>query len=332
MPIFQPSVAPLPEGISLRGQTAIVTGASNGIGTEIVVQLLEREISTVILAVRNVPKGEATRESLLARASIKKTNPNAVIKVMKLEAEDYDSVQSFTRTFIAEHSELHILMLNAGISIPNRDIVSGGHEKTIQVNYLSHVLLLLELLPLMTETAEKSGKPTRITWTGSRMHGTSVLATGKKPLKPGQTVLGHFDSKESFSSFQRYGDSKLLCLFFLFELRKHLNGDKVIQNSFCPGMIDTGLSDVYPIYLRIPVNIVKAARARPVEVAGWVALHAAVVAGPESHGQFFGDKKIVDPAPYVTSEEGQRMQKMLWNETIDEMSKFITIPTWMKKV
>lgn len=294
MPILQAPVAPLPEGIRLRGQTAIVTGSSNGIGTEIVAQLLDREISTVILAVRNVAKGEAARNSLLARPSVKKANPKPVIKVMELEVEDYASVQRFTKAFLAEHSELHLLLLNAGIGVLKRDLVSNGHEKHIQVNYLSNVLILLELLPLLNSTADKTGKPTRVTWTGSRMHHSSALAKGKVPLKPGETVLGHFDSEDSYVPFARYADSKLLCLFFLFELRKHLNGDKVIQNSFCPGMVNTGMSDVLPIYLRLPMNLIKAIRARSVEVAGWIALNAAVVVGPESHGQFYVDKEIAE--------------------------------------
>jgi NAD(P)-dependent dehydrogenase (short-subunit alcohol dehydrogenase family) len=294
MPILQAPVAPLPEGISLRGQTAIVTGASSGIGTEIAAQLLEREASTVILAVRNVAKGEATRASLLARANIKKTNPEAVVKVIKLEAEDYASVQSFTQTFLSEHTELHLLLLNAGIGILKRELVPSGHEKTVQVNYLSNVLLLLGLLPLLADTADKTGKPTRVTWTGSRMHSSSALATGKMSLQPCETVLGHFDSEESFVPFARYADSKLLCVLFLLELRNHWAGDKVVHNSFCPGMVNTGMSDVLPIYYRIPVSLVKAIRARSVKVGAWIALNAAVVVGPESHGRFLADKHIVE--------------------------------------
>lgn len=294
MPFFQPTLKPLPEGISLHGQTAIVTGASNGIGTEIAAQLLSRHISTLILAVRNVSKGEATRTSLLARPSIKTANPNAVVKVMKLDVESYTSVQSFAKAFLAEHTELHLLLLNAGIGILERDMLPTGHEKHIQVNYLSNVLLLLELLPLLTATAHKTGTPTRVTWTGSRMHHSSALSKGKAPLKPGETVLGHFDAPESFVPFARYADSKLLCLFFLFELREHLDGDKVVQNSFCPGMVDTGMSDVLPFYFRVPVNLVKKARARSVEVAGWTALNAAVVVGKESHGRFLEDVDVVE--------------------------------------
>lgn len=293
MPFFQPPVTPLPQGISLRGQTAIITGASSGIGLEIAQQLLELEASTVVLAVRNVAKGEAVRRSLLARNTIKAANPKAVVKVMKLDTEDYESVQSFAKAFRAEHSELHLLMLNAGIGTLKRELTRTGHEKNVQVNYLSNVLLMLELLPVLNATADKTGAPARVTWTGSRFHGSTSLAK-KAPLQPGETVLGHFDSEESFVAFARYGDSKLLCVLFLYELRQHLASDKVIVNSFCPGMVDTGMSDVLPVYLRLPMNAVKALRARSPEKAGWIALNAALVAGPESHGQFLADKEVAE--------------------------------------
>jgi NAD(P)-dependent dehydrogenase (short-subunit alcohol dehydrogenase family) len=293
MPFFLPHVAPLPQGISLRGQTVIVTGASSGIGLEIVQQLLEHEASTVVLAVRNLAKGEAVRRSLLARDTIKAVNSNAVVKVMKLDTEDYKSVQGFANAFRAEHTELHLLMLNAGIGTLKHELTCTGHEKKIQVNYLSNVLLMLELLPLLNTTADKKGAPTRVSWTGSRSHGFTSL--GKKaPLKPGETLLGHFDSTESFVAFARYSDSKLLCVLFLYELRKHLVSDKVIVNSFCPAMVNTGMSEVLPLYLRLPMNAVKALRARSPEKAGWIALNAALVAGPESHGQFLADKEIAE--------------------------------------
>lgn len=293
MPFFQPPVTPLPEGISLRGKTAIVTGASSGIGTQIAQQLLELETSTVVLAVRNIAKGETVKRSLLALETVKTANPNAVVKVLKLDTEDYKSVQAFTKAFLAEHSELHLLMLNAGIGTLTRELAPTGHEKNIQVNYLSNVLLFLELLPVLNATADKTKAPSRVAWTGSRMHGSTAIIK-KAPLKPNETVLGHFDSEESFVPFVRYADSKLLCVLFLYELRNHLASDKVIVNSFCPGMVDTGMTDVLPIYLRLPVSAVKALRARSPEKAGWIALNAAVLAGPESHGQLLVDRDIAE--------------------------------------
>jgi NAD(P)-dependent dehydrogenase (short-subunit alcohol dehydrogenase family) len=164
----------------------------------------------------------------------------AMVKVMRLDTEDYESVQSFAKAFRAEHLELHLLMLNAGIGTLKRELTPTGHEKNVQVNYLSNVLLMLELLPLLNALANKA------------------------PLQPSETVVGHFDSEDSFVVFTRYADSKLLSVLFLYEMQKHLVSDTVIVNSFCPGMVDTGTSDVLPIYLRFPVNAIRrSAHARP---------------------------------------------------------------------
>lgn len=100
------------------------------------------------------------------------------------------------------------------------------------------------------------------------------------------------DNEEFFAPFQRYGDSKLLCLLFMYSLAPRINPKKVIINMPCPGMVNTNMSDVLPIYLRAVVNVVKTIRARPVEVGGWIILNAALVAGPDSHGKFLLDKNI----------------------------------------
>lgn len=41
---------------------------------------------------------------------------------------------------------------------------------------------------------------------------------------------------------------------------------------------------------------------------------------------------LTSPVAYIKSADGQKAQKMLWNETVDEMSKLITVPDWMSKV
>ncbi len=327
-PVFQASVPPLPPGINLTGKTAIVTGATAGIGLEISRQLLANKISNLIMAVRNLPKGEAVRESLLSEPAIKAANPNAAVKVMKLDTESYESVQRFVSTFTAEFQDLHLLFANAGVGTVAKELASSGHEKDIQVNYLSNVLLTLALIPTLETTAAKTGAPTRVTWTGSRGHVYSSLA-GKRPLKKGEAVLKHIDNVDAMPMFTRYADSKLLCVLFQLELAKHYNPDKVIINSFCPGQVDTGMTDVLPIYLRVPVNVVKAIRARSPKKAGWIALNAAVVAGAETHGRFLGDMAVQEPWEFIKSEEGQRVQKMLWNETIDELAGMVNLPAWM---
>jgi NAD(P)-dependent dehydrogenase (short-subunit alcohol dehydrogenase family) len=285
----QPKITPLPSDIDLSGKTAVVTGASAGIGFETARQLLQAKCSVVILAVRDITKGEACAKELLKDPVIKENNPT--IKVLQLDAERYDSIQAFTKTLKQETPTLNILILNAGINRFDFKRSPSGHEATVQVNYLSNVLLLVELLPYLETSAEESGFPTRVTWVGSRMHDAGEGFSKKPPTGP---VLEYMDSEAKFGKFTRYGDSKLLCAMFLYSLAPRLNGNKIILNMVCPGMVVTNLESDLPQPLRFLVGIYKGLRARDVQVGGWLILNATVVAGAESHGKHLGDKDILE--------------------------------------
>ncbi|PYH64560.1 short-chain dehydrogenase/reductase family protein [Aspergillus vadensis CBS 113365] len=321
----QPKIDPLPTGIDLTGKTAVITGASAGLGLEVTKQLLRLRLSTAILAVRNVSKGEACIESLLQDRGIQTDNPKPTIKVMELDMDRYDSVQQFAKTLREEVPVVDILILNAGVASLNFERSPSGHERVTQVNYCSNVLLVAELLPHLEAGAEQTGSSARISWVGSRSH-ESPSFEKKAPIEADEGVLEHIDKKEAFAPFQRYSDTKLLCVLFMYSLAPRLDPKKVIINMMCPGMVNTGMSNMLPLHLRLIINVIKAIRARPVEVGGWVILNAALVAGPESHGKFLADKVITDKPAIVTSPMGQEIQTKLWEETVTELSKLTTLP------
>lgn len=35
---------------------------------------------------------------------------------------------------------------------------------------------------------------------------------------------------------------------------------------------------------------------------------------------------------FVKSQEGKRLQKMLWEETVEEMKKYVDVPEWMEEI
>lgn len=100
------------------------------------------------------------------------------------------------------------------------------------------------------------------------------------------------DDRKNFYPFQRYDDTKLLCVMFMYEIAPRLERGKVVLNMVCPRIVDTGMSDVLPIYLRVPAYIVKAVRARSVEQGAWLVLNTMVVEGEGSHGEFLVDKGV----------------------------------------
>ncbi|KAL8826051.1 MAG: hypothetical protein Q9191_004037 [Dirinaria sp. TL-2023a] len=323
--LTQPKVTPLPTGINLKGKTVVITGASAGMGLEAARQLLTLNASTVVLAVRNTAKGEDCKASLLADPTIKKHNTSPTITVMKLDMDDYHSVVSFAAAVKQELPVVDYLLLNAGIGILKLERSPSGHERTMQVNYLSNVLLLLELLPHLEASATKSGSPCRITWVGSRTHYKSTILD-KAPIKPDETVIDHYDSPSNFFPFQKYNDTKMLCVMFLYEFAPRLSSNKVQLNMVCPGMVDTAMSDVLPIYLRIPVNVLKAIRARPVDQGVWLLLNAMLVAGEDSHGEFILDKDLQAHLPFLDSPKGQEDRKKLYGETMAEMGQYTQVP------
>jgi NAD(P)-dependent dehydrogenase (short-subunit alcohol dehydrogenase family) len=184
------------------------------------------------------------------------------------------------------------------------------------------------------------------------MYFTTSLET-KASVKADESVLGHMDSEKFFFSKERYNDTKLLCAMFMYSLAQRLDKSKVILNMVCPGLINTNMTDVLPMHMRMVMGVVKFFLARPVEVGGWLFVNAAAVAGPDSHGAFFGDKEIIQyekvphslqinqqkespvtnhfllsrPSPYLLSPAGKAVQKKLWAETVEEMGKLVKLPT-----
>ena len=293
---LQPKVTPLPTGIDLTGKTAVVTGASSGLGLELTRQLLQMRASTVILAVRNIAKGEACAKDILQGHNFKKLNPKPSIKVMELDMDRYGSVQQFANQLRDEIPVVDLLILNAGISPVTLERSPNGHSRAVQVNYLSNVLLIAELLPYLQAGAEKTGSPARVSWVGSRMHESPSLEK-KMPMKADEGVLEHLDKEETFVPFQHYGDSKLLCAPFMYSLTPKLDPKKVIINMVCPGMVNTALSDALPSHVRLVANAIKAIRAHSVDSVdkgAWLILNAALVEGSDSHGRFLGDKIIME--------------------------------------
>ena len=289
--LSQAKVTPLPTDLSLQGKTIIITGASAGLGLECARQVLALDASKVILAVRNTAKGEHCKESLLADPVVQKHNKTPIVKVMKLDMADYTSVQSFAQAVKAEIPVVDYLVLNAGIVLITYETSANSHEKTLQVNYLSNMLLILDLLPHLEASAAKKGSPARITWVGSRSHYSSTLPK-KSPILPNETVIGHMDDRNNFFKFQKYNDSKLLATLGVYALEKRLDRSTVQLNMLCPGMVDTAMSDILPVYLRVAVDAFKAIRARTVEQGAWLIINAMAVAGPESHGEFLMDKTV----------------------------------------
>jgi len=108
----------------------------------------------------------------------------------------------------AEHEELDVLVCNAGIVAPERRLSRDGHELTLAVNYLSHFLLTLELLPSLR---------------AARGRVVNVASIGQQAIDFDDVML-----ERGYSPIGAYSQSKLAQILFTFELAERLGSDAAV--------------------------------------------------------------------------------------------------------
>jgi NAD(P)-dependent dehydrogenase (short-subunit alcohol dehydrogenase family) len=214
---------------SQKGKIAIVTGANSGLGKEITIGLVKKEIK-VIMACRNQSKAELAKAEVLSKVN------NADLEIMILDLSSLNSVRNFASAFGEKYNRLDLLIENAGIMIPPLSITEDGFESQMGVNYFSHFLLANLLYPLLNKTE------------GARIATTSSLAH-----ETGRIDFDNLNAEKSYSKMGAYGQSKLACLLFAYELKRRLEkaGSSVIAVSSHPGVSKTNLFTNFPVIAQI---------------------------------------------------------------------------------
>ncbi|CAH0003347.1 unnamed protein product [Clonostachys byssicola] len=295
----------------LTGKTAIVTGSNVGLGLEASRQLLDLGLSTLVLAVRSEPKGEAARKSLLSA----RTGDAPQIEVWSLDLASYESITQFAERAKAL-ARLDLVILNAGIFKAEEEFhPTTGFEMDVQINYLSNALLSILLLPALKKSP---GHPGRLVFVSSDMAGWFPLTSASSDL-----ILPVFKEKaKAWNLAARYGESKLLGHLFLTELAQRVPSSVVVINAVNPGFCygtalqREGEGKIAGALFRGWTRIV----GKPHDVCARVIVHAAARFGDEVHGEYVEEGKIRPKAPIVYKPEGQAIAKKLWDETMKEFS------------
>ncbi|GKU89290.1 hypothetical protein SLEP1_g3447 [Rubroshorea leprosula] len=215
------------QGIDGTGLTAIVTGASSGIGTETARVLAMRGVH-VIMGVRNVAAGLDVKEAIV------KEIPSAKVDVMELDLSSLESVRKFASEYNSSGRPVNLLINNAGIMATPFKLSKDNIELQFATNHLGHFLLTNLLLDTMKKTARESKREGRIVIVSSEAH--------RFPYSEGI----HFDKindESGYSSIRAYGQSKLANVLHANELARRFKeeGVDITANSLHPGAIVTNL-------------------------------------------------------------------------------------------
>ncbi|KAK1561433.1 uncharacterized protein LY79DRAFT_220161 [Colletotrichum navitas] len=301
------------QNIDLQGKTAIITGANTGIGFEVANQLLELELSKLILAVRNPEKGKAAAAKLSASRRL----PEGAIEVWDLDLSYYDSVVKFVeRTKTLE--QIDLVILNAGVAHAKRVFnEKTGHDEMVQINFISTALLAILLLPIVQAKRGSQPNPTRITFVSSEVAAwTAFMERESFPL------LAALDKKGKVDMLDRMFVSKLLGQFFIHRLAAIVPPSVALINSASPGSVhdsdfnrehDTTFSGaVAKIFMKRVANTAA--------VGSRFVTDAIINHGEETHGLFLSFTKLL--ASIIYTPEGGRIEEQLWSELMTEFAPF----------
>lgn len=180
-----------------KGKVAIVTGSSSGIGYETARALAQKD-ATVIIAVRNIEKGNNAANKIRAEHS------NTDVYVLEIDLASLESIKAFAKTFKEKFNKLDLLINNAGVMIPPYSKTEDGFELQFGTNHLGHFALTGLVIDLLKQTEDS-----RIVNVASAAHKAGNL---------------NFDDlnweKRKYKAWKAYGDSKISNLYFTYELKR----------------------------------------------------------------------------------------------------------------
>ncbi|MCV7206623.1 short-chain dehydrogenase [Mycolicibacterium peregrinum] len=275
------------------GRTAIVTGANTGLGLETAKALAARG-AHVVLAVRNVTKGEAAAEW------ISRSVPYADLELQRLDLGSLASVREAAEEIRTKHERIDLLINNAGVMTPPKETTADGFELQFGTNHLGHFALTGLLLDRLLPVA------------GSRV--VTVSSIGHRFSRG--IRFEDLQWERSYNRLQAYGQSKLANLLFTYELQRRLIGQHTTALAAHPGGSDTELARHLPGPVQRAVPLLRPLF-QEAAMGALPTLRAATDPGALG-GQYYGPDGLGEQKGYpklVTSNERSydlELQRRLW--------------------
>jgi len=204
---------------SQLGRTAVVTGATGGLGYETALAL-SKAGAEVILAGRDDRKGWSAIDKISHEVA------GARLSYEHLDLASLASVADFAQRMHVRQS-LDLLINNAGVmALPRRQTTADDFEMQFGTNHLGHFALTARLMPLLR-----------------RASGPRVVSLSSLVHRTGFIDFNDLQGVRVYSPWKAYGQSKLACLMFALKLQRRSDaaGWNLISNAAHPGFARTNL-------------------------------------------------------------------------------------------
>ena len=291
-PIVNPRRPPADHELraAVAGKVVLVTGASFGLGEATAIKLAAAG-AHVLLVARSRDK--------LDEVAARIRGAGGTASVYGTDLTDLDAVERMAQAILAEHGHVDVIVNNAGKSIRRSIARSAGRfhdfERTMRVNYLGPVRLVLALLPSMR--ARRQGHIVNISTVGTLL-----------PAAP--RWAAYQASKSAFDIWLRSAAAEM-------------RGDGVTATSIYMALVYTRMSAPTPMFRTLPGMepdeaadlVTRAIVDRPPTMAPWWLAPAGVLGlvprGALERAMSFVYRRTENPSPGTATMAAQAAQGLI---------------------
>ena len=214
---------------SLKGKTALVTGASSGIGVE-TVRALASAGARVFVLVRQVEKTKQIMDGIAAEFP-----ENGGLEIVKCELDSLESVNNAANEVLKRTKQLNILINNAGIMNTPFELTKDGFESQLAVCHIAHFLLFRKLQPLLIASSTPE-------------FNSRVVCVSSVAHNWGQVDLQdlNFTNGRKYDGWASYGQAKTANIWFANQIEAIYGSKGLHALSVHPGGIETELQRTTP--------------------------------------------------------------------------------------
>ncbi|CAL8111427.1 unnamed protein product [Orchesella dallaii] len=207
------------------GEVVVITGGPRGIAYELAKKFLKLDF-IVIMGARDVTTSQSRVDQIRQQGVYTGT-----IHLLPLNLKSLAATKEFADGVLKITSRIDFLINNAGVMMIPYECTEDGYESQFQINYLSHFLLTLLLMPAIKSTSMERDRSCRI------INTTSVYNHA------GSINFDDLETREVYASPKSYYDSKLCQVMFTKQLEKRLREEKANIHTYAvhPGAIPTDL-------------------------------------------------------------------------------------------